>query len=97
MENPLLIKNKKFDIRQWALISDWDNFVVWFYDECYIRFSVRDYDPENLKNRFSHLTNYSISKKATDFHEQEIEGNMWSSGEFADYLTTLTGKDVFRE
>jgi tubulin monoglycylase TTLL3/8 len=43
IENPLLIDSKKFDIRQWVMIQDYNPPKIWFYDECYIRFCADDY------------------------------------------------------
>jgi len=51
MENPLIIKRRKFDIRQWVLVTDWSPLTVWFYDLCYIRFGADEYDPSDLSNR----------------------------------------------
>lgn len=52
IENPLIIKRKKFDIRQWVLVTDWSPLTVWFYEICYIRFGADEYDPNDLSNRF---------------------------------------------
>lgn len=62
IENPLLIKNRKFDVRQWVMITDWNPLEIWFYKECYIRFCAEDYNTAKLSNNFSHLTNNSIGK-----------------------------------
>jgi len=39
-QNPLIIESRKFDIRQWVLIENWNPLTVWIYDESYIRFAL---------------------------------------------------------
>ena len=73
VENPLLINNKKFDIRQWILVTDWNPLTVWFYDECYLRFALSDYNSDTLTDRFSHLCNNCVQKEASDFEERRGE------------------------
>jgi len=47
-----------------------------------------------------HLTNNAIVSKCDEFHESEIEGNMWSCDEFSDHLMSEFGQgetDIFQE
>ena len=97
IENPLLILNKKFDIRQWVLVTDFNPLTVWFYESCYLRFGVEDFDISNLQNKYIHLTNNSVVKHSDKFCETEIEGSMWHSEEFAEYLREQNGSDVWEE
>lgn len=86
IENPMLILRKKFDIRQWVLVTDWNPLTIWIYRECYVRFSPIDYDIKKISNRYMHLTNNAIVSKSDQFAESEIEGNMWSCDELTDHL-----------
>ena len=70
IENPILYKEKKLDIRQWVLVTDYNPLTVWFYGECYIRLSASEYSHRNLKNRYSHLTNNSVNKNAKNFDKE---------------------------
>merc|ERR1712100_157216 len=78
----------KFDMRQWVLVTRWNPLCVWFYQDCYLRFSFADYDPSKLKNRYAHLTNNSISKNAADF-EERCDETMWHSESFQEHLAGL--------
>ena len=97
IENPLIVMKKKFDIRQWVLVTCWNPLTAWFYDKCYLRFGVEDYSIEDLKNKFVHLTNNSIQKNSEKFEKTEIEGNMWHSDEFAEYLKNNEGYNIWEE
>lgn len=71
LENSLLYKNKKLDIRQWVLVTDFEPLTIWFYDECYVRVSSAEFNLSNLKDRYIHLTNNSVNKKASNFVKEE--------------------------
>lgn len=95
IENPLIICNKKFDIRQWVLISNSDPLTIWIYKKCYLRFSIEDYNDENINNLFIHLTNNSISKKSNKFYNSAIKGCMWSVEQFQEFLCEEKGSDLW--
>ena len=86
IENPMIIQKKKFDIRQWVLISSSDPLTIWIYKRSYLRFTLEDYTDEEIFNPYVHLTNNSISKTSRKFNNSEIKGCMWSSQQFQEYL-----------
>ena len=86
IENPLVVMKRKFDIRQWVLVTDFNPLTIWLYDECYIRFSAEDYDAKNVNNKFIHLTNNSIGAYHKNFSNSHIKGNMFFQEEFSNYL-----------
>ena len=64
IDNPLLINKRKFDLRVYVLITSMNPLRIYMYKEGLARFATVDYSYnfDTLKNRFIHLTNYSINK-----------------------------------
>ncbi|KAF0700233.1 Aste57867_9242 [Aphanomyces stellatus] len=69
IENPLLVCNRKFDIRQWVFVTSWNPLTVWFYLDCYLRFSSEEYQVDDLSDQYVHLTNNSIQKNGENFYK----------------------------
>ena len=87
IENPLIILNKKFDVRQWVVVTSWSPLRIWYFDECYLRFTSDNYDPNKIHDKFSNLTNNCVASQSVNFNNSSIEGNMWHSSQFIEYLT----------
>jgi hypothetical protein len=65
LSNPLLINGLKFDIRLYVLVTSFEPWRVYIYNEGIARFASEPYNNASAKNnKFSHLTNYSINKKS---------------------------------
>eukprot|EP00826_Nyctotherus_ovalis_P011037 TRINITY_DN12881_c0_g1_i1.p1 TRINITY_DN12881_c0_g1~~TRINITY_DN12881_c0_g1_i1.p1 ORF type:complete len:172 (+),score=50.77 TRINITY_DN12881_c0_g1_i1:62-577(+) len=94
IENPLIVLDRKFDIRQWVLVTSWNPLKIWIYNEMYIRFGAEDYNVDRIGNKFIHLTNNSIGKHLKK--EYKIKGNMWRQDEFAAYLNDLCKANAWR-
>ncbi|CAM9313298.1 unnamed protein product [Phaeothamnion confervicola] len=99
IENPLIIAQRKFDLRQWVLVTDWAPLAVWFFEDCYVRFAAEDYtagansSEAAISNRFVHLVNNSIVKDSSRFNHVavtdsgfEINECMWDAATFGAYL-----------
>ena len=93
IENPLLLKGKKFDIRCYVLIANAKPLVA-LYHEGYLRLSLRDYDPNVLtgkEGRIIHLTNAAVQKKSPEFKDKKEE-TIWSMDMFKEYCIQEHGK-----
>ena len=78
-ERPLLYKNRKFDIRCFALTMTVNgNLQGYYYTEGYLRTSCREYNIKNVTSRLIHLTNDAVQKNCQDYGKFE-NGNKVSS------------------
>mmetsp|Transcript_5079 Transcript_5079/g.7763 ORF Transcript_5079/g.7763 Transcript_5079/m.7763 type:complete len:1548 (-) Transcript_5079:76-4719(-) len=100
MENSMIIANRKFDLRQWVLVYDWNPLTIYFFDEFYARFSVDEYSTseETMDNAHVHLVNNSIGKTSEKYHEkcvtdngEVLDGFMLSHEQFCSYLEFKSG------
>jgi len=72
IENPALYKNRKFDIRCFALVTSVNSHVKGFvYDDGYLRTSSREFDLRNF-SKIIHLTNDAVQKKSEDYGRFEF-------------------------
>ena len=60
LERPLLLGGRKFDVRQYVLVTS--DLKVFMYKDSYVRTSSSLYDATNLADRSIHLTNDYVQK-----------------------------------
>jgi len=60
MEAPILVHGRKFDIRQYALVTP--DGSVHMYRDSYVRTCSAEYDVANLGEKAIHLTNDAVQK-----------------------------------
>ena len=83
IERPLLINNRKFDIRVWVLVTQ--DMEVYFFREGYLRTSSSEYKADDVDNAYIHLTNNAVQKNGLGYGRFE-DGNQLS---FKDLQRTL--------
>ena len=96
IERPLLIHQRKFDIRAWVLINF--DFSCYLFREGYLRTSSSEFsiDPNNLDDHYVHLTNNAIQKFADNYGSFE-DGNQMSYNSFEAYLAQQGSPVSFKE
>ena len=82
IENPLLYKGRKFDMRIWVLLTH--QMKVFVFKEGHLKTCSLEYDI-NSRDSFSHITNYSFQKNNNNFEKYEI-GNEVPFYEFQKYI-----------
>ncbi|EGR26880.1 tubulin-tyrosine ligase family protein, putative [Ichthyophthirius multifiliis] len=87
IEQPLLIKERKFDIRIWVMVVDnkqnekknnnQNNLQIYIFKEGYIRTSSEKYQTQQLNDLIIHLTNNAVQKTDQRYSRFE-QGNQLS-------------------
>lgn len=94
----MIFKNRKFDLRVWVVVTDWNPLTIWLFKKPYVRLPAHDYNPDDTDNNYSHLANNSIAKGADAAKTMyEVEGNMMFIEDFAEELTNEHCRDVYEE
>ena len=97
IENPLLYKGRKFDMRMYCLITwVYGSAKLYFYDEGYVRTSSFPFDLDTT-DTFVHLTNEAVQIKGNDFGKFE-KGNKVSLENLNAYIKSLNPeKDFYKD
>jgi len=69
VSKPHLIRGFKYDLRVYVLVSSYEPLKIYLFKEGLVRLATVPYTTSNssLKQRFIHLTNYSVNKKAEQY------------------------------
>ncbi|XP_039764766.1 tubulin glycylase 3A-like [Pararge aegeria] len=94
IEEPELIYETKFDIRQYYLVTSTYPLTIWMYKDCYLKFSSQKYSLKDYHESI-HLTNNAVQIKYVNCPGRHAElpiNNMWDLDKYKSYLNKI-GKD----
>ncbi|XP_019872064.1 tubulin monoglutamylase TTLL4 isoform X2 [Aethina tumida] len=89
---PYLINGSKFDLRLYVLVTSFHPLRIYLYPDGLARFASAKYSEESkdLKDRYRHLTNYSINKLSDQYTANEdansCQGHKWTISKLMEYL-----------
>lgn len=96
-EEPILIHETKFDIRQYYLVTSTHPLVIWMYRDCYLKFSSQKYSLRNFHESI-HLTNNAVQRKYKNCpgrHSELPVNNMWHLETYKQYLYNIGKENVW--
>jgi Tubulin-tyrosine ligase family len=86
----MLLAGRKFDIRQWVLVTSVQPLVVWGYSCNYLRLTRHSYstDADSLSDRFMHLCNHAVQRAGSSGagEEEEHDHCMWTTQQLRDHM-----------
>ncbi|CAD8112552.1 unnamed protein product [Paramecium sonneborni] len=91
IDNPMLLDNKKFDLRFYILIHKLNPYICYLNKEGLVRICVDAYEKNN-KNQFAHLTNYAINCENSNYvpcSNDFINDNQSNKQSFSAFRQTL--------
>lgn len=92
LTRPLLVHGRKFDIRQWLLVSHVQPLRVFAFGEPYLRFCAAPYredggDEEGGGDLYMHLSNNSVQRHGPGYRSfDEAPELMWTATQFRRHL-----------
>ncbi len=91
--NPLLIGGKKFDLRIYALVTNYNPMTIYLYKTGFARFTHHWYTSivEDISNNYVHLTNVAVQKGSDNYDEKS--GGKWDLRSLKIYLISKYGTE----
>lgn len=94
--HPHLIRGFKYDLRVYVLVTSFDPLTVYVYQDGLVRFATQPYQTKNRKQRFCHLTNFSINKNAQNYKKasgadegEEENSSKWTIKQLATAFNSM--------
>ncbi|GFR77987.1 protein polyglycylase TTLL10 [Elysia marginata] len=90
INKPMLLDNRKFDIRAYMMVASTVPYLVVFH-QGYVRLSCQKYDQADT-NLTTHLTNQFVQKKDPMYKDNK-EDTAWTMDKFNDYINDHVAKE----
>jgi len=84
VSKPHLLNGRKYDLRLYVLVTSYDPLKIYLFKDGLVRLATVPYNvsKSSLKQRFVHLTNYSVNKKAEQYVKNtNTDANACKGGE----------------
>jgi len=85
IENPLLLKKKKMEIRTYWMIASLDPFIVLYHDGT-VRLTTKDYKNDDWKDPLIHITNTRQQKNNDPKFWNTVTDRKWTVPQLGEYL-----------
>ncbi|KAM8877156.1 putative tubulin polyglutamylase TTLL9 [Synchiropus picturatus] len=85
IEDPYLINGRKFDLRIYVLVTSFTPLKAWLYRDGFARLSGPRFFLNSIHDKFVHLTNVAIQKKAPGYDGDKF--GKWNLQQLRRYLT----------
>jgi len=80
-------EKRKFDIRQWVLVTSMNPLIIYMFNSCYLRLCGSEFSLDDIKDKYKHLSNYSVQRKNT--RVQNVHNDLiMSLPQFIEHLQT---------
>jgi tubulin polyglutamylase TTLL9 len=91
--NPLLVGGKKFDLRIYSLVTNYNPLTVYLYRTGFARFTHHRYstNSDDISNTLIHLTNVAVQKNSENY--DKVTGGKWDLRSLKIYLMSKYGRD----
>lgn len=82
IENPLLLmlpgpkgklEKRKFDFRQWVLVTNFNPLIIYMFNSCYAKICGSEFAIDQLKDKYRHISNYSVQKKNSSVQNVKLD------------------------
>ncbi|EKX51340.1 hypothetical protein GUITHDRAFT_66166 [Guillardia theta CCMP2712] len=93
IDHPLLVGGRKFDLRIYVLVTNYNPLRAYLHSQGFARFCTAKYSssPTDLDNILMHLTNVAVQKQAEEYNEDH--GGKWHIKNLRLWLQAIYGQE----